>query len=1072
MPQSGTVSLLFSDLVNSTGHLQHAGDEEGQRFFGAHHKLISDAIAASGGEELQWLGDGVLAAFDSSADAVLCAIRIEQTARRPVANMKFEIRIGIHCGEALRRDGGYSGATVVVARKLCDAAEAGQILCSRIVADLLSARETFRFRDLGQLTLKGLSQPVAACEALYDRNDPIALLNRTPFVGRAAQLGRLVTKLELACNGHGSVVTVTGEPGIGKTRALEEFSDMARQHRATVLRGACYDGEFQPPYGAFAELVLEYVRAVPPQHVEAVMGASAATISKIAPSIRRYLGEIREPPTLDRDEERFRLLDAIAQWLIALARKTPLVVILDDLHWADRGTVAMLNHVAHFVTSSRILVVGAYRDAEVGSRHPLSAAIAGIRRGRDFETIALEGLASNEVGELLGIIGDQAAPGAFVDTIRAETSGNPFFIREVLLHLVEEGKILREGQDWISQVNLKTLAIPDGVREIIGRRVMRLSEDGRKLLSIGAAFKGEFSFDVAAEVAGLSEETALGAIDEALEAQLLRPGVASDKFDFTHALIRHTLYSELNPARRVRLHRQIAEEMERQWGERAGEHAAEVAYHFWRGASAQAPANRGVDYSIAAADQAEAACAYDEAVAFIRIALELLPPKDLRRAKLLARLSLSLAWTLDGEGSCTAAREASVLVAEADGSLAAAKHLEEIVRALYAAGLARDSWKLATEGLRLLGDRRDVIWASLREIDLFREEAEDPKNPGIRVDSPGQREWRSFLRTLPREVVKAHGFDPRYESRAEIIGDITPNPATLLLLAGDYRRALPLWQKEAGDAESKGRIGWAVTALGNTASCHIALGDFEAARAVLARGATMAARASSSVAGRMLNLNLVSAHHELRVATDEGWEALLENAGSLDVLNKPTPENNWAFAMIRACGAYFFARINQPDIAMEWIGTLEEAYERGAAWEPTYSAVVCDAAAALWMLNRYESASTVERCVRNKVIAPDFRYPMRDGRLSLARLCALQGRYDEASEWFAQARTVLDDQGARPLRALADYDEGQMYLRAGDGVRARRLLSEASRQFDALGMNGWRRRLEETIAAKSTSLSI
>src|SRR5579862_6018011 len=121
MPQSGTVSLLFSDLVNSTGHLQNAGDEEGQRFFGAHHKLISDAIAASGGEELQWLGDGVLAAFDSSADAVVCAIRIQQTARRPVAKLKFEVRIGIHCGEALRRDGGYSGATVVVARKLCDA---------------------------------------------------------------------------------------------------------------------------------------------------------------------------------------------------------------------------------------------------------------------------------------------------------------------------------------------------------------------------------------------------------------------------------------------------------------------------------------------------------------------------------------------------------------------------------------------------------------------------------------------------------------------------------------------------------------------------------------------------------------------------------------------------------------------------------------------------------------------------------------------------------------------------------------------------------------------------------------
>jgi class 3 adenylate cyclase len=220
--QSGTVTLLFSDLVNSTEILQRAGDEAGQRLFQVHHKLITDAVTGSGGEELEWLGDGVLAAFSSTADAVRCAIIIEQTARRPVAGARFEIRIGIHFGEVSRREGGYFGMPLVIARRLCDRATSGQILCSKMVAELLESRQTFNFRDLGQMDLKGVHAPTQVCEVLYERNDPAAMLKRTPFVGRAAQLQHLSAGLEEASNGQGSIVMLCGEPGIGKTRTLVE----------------------------------------------------------------------------------------------------------------------------------------------------------------------------------------------------------------------------------------------------------------------------------------------------------------------------------------------------------------------------------------------------------------------------------------------------------------------------------------------------------------------------------------------------------------------------------------------------------------------------------------------------------------------------------------------------------------------------------------------------------------------------------------------------------------------------------------------------------------------------------
>ena len=674
MGESGTQTLLFTDLVNSTQLLGRAGDEAGQRLFRAHHNLTSDAIGSRGGEELQWLGDGVLAAFSSSADAVRCAIRIQQTARRPIEGARLEIRIGIHIGEVLRREDGYFGVPIVVARRLCDRAASGQVLCSNLVAEILSARQTFSFRDLGMLELKGISTPTAVAEVVYERNDAAALLNRTPFVGRSEQLKRLSSKLEEACNGHGSIAMLQGEPGIGKTRTIAEFSDVARQRGTIVIQGACYDGEWQPPYGPFAEAIADYARHAPAAELTAALGSYTSTLTRIVPSLRRRVGDVSEPATLDKDEERFQLLDAVSQFMITVARHSPLVLVLDDLHWADRGTVGMLSHVANHVGAHPILLIGAYRDAEVDRMHPLARAFATMRRLPDYEVLALKGLNSVDVVELLGIIGAQDAPEALVHTLSRETEGNPLFIREVLLHLVEEGKILHEGQGWGLRFSVSELGIPEGVRSVIGRRLMKLSDDANRLSTVASCFKGSFSFEVAAAVAELDEDAALSAVDEALDAQLLRPGTTAESFDFTHALIRHSLYSDLNPARRVRLHRRMAEAMERTWGEKASEHAAEVAYQFWCGAAASG-AGRGADYAIAAANNAETAFAHDEAVAFLRIALELLARNDARRPRLLARLGLALAWTLNPEDAIKTCREAGDLIAAAEGNDAAADGL-------------------------------------------------------------------------------------------------------------------------------------------------------------------------------------------------------------------------------------------------------------------------------------------------------------------------------------------------------------------------------------------------------------
>jgi class 3 adenylate cyclase/tetratricopeptide (TPR) repeat protein len=1061
MAQSETVTFLFTDLTQSTEHLQRAGDETGQRLFGTHHKQMTQAVMANGGEELEWLGDGILAAFSSAGDAVRCGISVQQTARRPSAQTRFDIRVGIHAGEALRRDGGYFGTPVVTARRLCDRAEPGQILCSRVITQLLAGRTAFSFRDLGEMALKGLGAPVAVSEVVYERNDAAALLNRTPFVGRSGPLERLSAQLEAASNGHGMIAMLLGEPGVGKSRLLEEFADLARQRDATVLRGACYDGEWQPPYGPFAEIILEFARKAESAELK-LFGGSGPTLARIAPGLRTHLGDIPEPVALDKDEERFRLFDAVAQLLIEISARHPLVLMLDDLHWADRGTVAMLAHVAHFVPRNQMLLIGAYRDAEVDRKHPMTGAMAAIRRLPGFESLALKGLSGEEVAGLLEIIGDQLPPTGMVKTLTAETGGNPLFIREVLLHLREEGKILTDGSAWGSHAALAEADIPEGVREIIKQRLLRLSKEANRMLTVGAAFNGAFSFEVAAAVAELDEQTALAALDEALEAKLLRPGANPDSFDFTHAMIRHTLYSELNPARRTRQHRRIAEQMERAWGEHAAEHAAEVAYQFWRGAS-ESGAGRGADYALAAADNAESAYAHDEVASFLRIALEMLPATDPRRPRLMARLGLALVLTSsEDEEAPKVAREAGELIAASESPEAAAEYLARAARAMFtAAGLQRGAWELAAAGLRYAADRKDAVWASLQELDLTRQSAEDPENVGIRTDSPKEQEFRNLLRVVPVDQLKIYGVEPPISSRLDILQSKSPTPIALLTQAGQIRESLEIWRNEAAQAEQRGRVSWAMVSWANVARCYFALGEFTPGQAALDRATALATR---SVVTSVWYLSLLTAQQDRRMALDEGWEETLQDPRVISLMQQPRVELHFVSAAIRASGAYLMSRINQPDLAMPRVISVVPALEHGAGWTVVYGSMACDIAAALWFLNRTDSIEIVERNLREKVLVPDFRPLMRDSRLSMARLCALQGRYNEAGEWFAKARTVLDEQGARPLRAIVDFDEALMHQRHGtDLALAQPLFEAALEQFRKLEMSGWVKAAEKVV---------
>jgi class 3 adenylate cyclase len=1053
-------TILFTDLVGSTELLQRVGDEQAQRLFEAHHTVLQYAVAANGGSELQWMGDGLMVAFPSTADAVRCSVAMHQAAQQPIGGERLEIRVGLNVGETLQQDSGsgHFGTPVVVAKRLCDRAAAGQILCTRTTADLLAGRQAFRFRELGLAELKGIAEPVAVCECLYERDRAAVRLSQTPFVGRSDELAALGESLERAKSGSGGLTMLVGEPGIGKTRTLEEFAGSARRQGARVLWGRCYEGDWAPPYGAFAEAIADYGGRTDLDELQKDLGPYAGPIAMLVPALHQRLPDLPEPANLQPDEERFRLLDAVTQFLVATARRDPVLIVVDDLHWADGSTIAMLRHLARFSPRNRLLIVGSYRDVELDRQHPLADALAALRREAEYERILLKGLRLGEVAELLETVATHEVPGALVRAIEEETDGNPFFIREILLHLVEEGKLHRSEGRWTTDLSIQQLGIPEGVRQVIGRRLSRVSEETNRLLLAACGSGGAFRLDVVSAVAGLDEAVALNALDEALEAQLLRPGGEVDIYDFTHALIRHTLYAELNPSRQVRLHRRLAEELERASGQQEEDCAAEIARQYQRSAALPG-AERGVAHALAAADLADRTAAHEEVASFLRIALELLPPQDARRPRLLARLGLALAWGLALEEAVDTAIEAGRSIAEAEGSDAAGDYLAEAAGTVFTAGFSPPTaWRLAEEGLGYVGSRRDLTWVRLRTFDLQRAENQDPDLPGIPLDSPERRELsRVLLERWPalewveRDVL---AFVAIFSSREEVLELASDSAYFLMHYAGDYRRASALYREHGEAALERGQIATAAMNLTMVSRLESALGNLSAASELIGRVRELVARLSPTPTLALQALVVPAADYALN--RGEGIEPLLAPAEA--ILGESALENHWVMATVRAAAAFGYAMIGGGGEAVRYLDSVVPAIERAPGWVVNYTALICHAANALFELDRTEHAETLVRNLKEKTLAPDFRYSSVDARSSMARLCTLLGRFDEAAGWFAEARAVLEDQGARPLRARVDLDEARMFLRRGepgDADRARRLLDAATLQFRQIGMPGW-----------------
>jgi DNA-binding winged helix-turn-helix (wHTH) protein len=1061
-PQFPIATILFSDVADSATLLQRIGDERALALFEAHHRLLSDAASVYGEAQVQSLGDGLTVAFPSAADAVRCAITIQQAAAQQ-AGEPLLLRVGLNVGEVLqpKTGSGYFGTSVLVARQLCAHAQPGQILCSQAVSHLLGGRVAFAFRELPELAVEVGTTKVRVCEVAYEAERVAALLARTPLVGRRSELARLERRLETARAGTGGLAFLVGEPGIGKTRLLEEFSGRARAAAAEVLSGRCFEGEFAPPFGAFVEAIATYAKERDAETLRSEISGFGGVLAKIVPELREYLPDLAEPVDLAPEEERPRLLDAVAQVLFALARKAPLVVILDDLHWAEAATLALLRYLGRFLRRYPVLLVGAYRDIELGRGHPLEGTLLALSRELDCETIALSGLDHGAVTEFLEALSKKDVPADFVEAITTETGGNPLFLREVLLHLLEEGKIERTAGRFTSRFSIEEMGIPAGVRQVIRQRLARLSKETNRLLAAASGCAGGWRFDVAAAAAGLKEREALDALDEALEGQLLRATREPEVYTFSHTLLRHTLYSELSPARKLRLHRRLAQEMERHHGEHSPEHAFEIAQQ-WHQSAALPGAEPGAAVCLIAADRAAQAAAYEEEAIAVRMALDLLPVDDRRRHRLLARLALALAWGVKPEEAVRVASEAGELLAVAEGRDAAADYLAEAANAVFSVNTSPLAWTLSSQGLHHIGDRRDFTWALLMHADLMRRMAEDLEFRGVPLVIPEMEEIHriaiaspEWLRRAPDEIAVERLAKPR--TRAELLALPYCSAIRLATEAGEYRRAVSEAAEYVARALAHGRL--ASAALGSSvfARAQLALGELSAAEEWQARAFALSERVGNPP---FVAAQLAAAPFERIRVRGEGFSELF--ASSQALLQRPAPENyRWVYTAILAATAYVAAEAGRREIALRSAGAALPAIERAPGWEWNYTFIVFWTVAAYWEVGHAENAVLLERNLREKCLACDFRHMNTDTRLALAWTCALQGRFDEAVAWFAQARVELDAQGARPLRAITDFEEARMHARRGDREGALALLDAACGPFESIGMPGWLRRADE-----------
>jgi predicted ATPase len=382
--------------------------------------------------------------------------------------------------------------------------------------------------------------------------------------------------LDDAVAGRGRLVLVGGEPGIGKSRLADELGNVAQQLGATVLWGRCWEAGGAPAYWPWVQALRTSVEDTDEATLCRQLGSGAAEVTQILPELGQMFTETAITDPGDPEAARFRLFDAVTKFLIRVAHDRPVVLIIDDLQAADVPSLLLLQFLAGAVVTTPLLVIGTYRDVGVERDHPLWSTVAELARYPATRRLQLGGLAPSEVACYVETVTGVRPPVNVVTAIHRETEGNPLFLGEVARLAAAEGRLDDADPAYWER------AIPQGVRQVIGRRVDHLSRECARTLSLASVLGREFRLEPLEQISGLSGDELAELIDEATAARVIGEMSGSPgRLHFAHALIRDTLYDELPPSQRARLHARVGIALEDLYQPDPDPHLAELAHHYF-----------------------------------------------------------------------------------------------------------------------------------------------------------------------------------------------------------------------------------------------------------------------------------------------------------------------------------------------------------------------------------------------------------------------------------------------------------------------------------------------------------
>jgi eukaryotic-like serine/threonine-protein kinase len=444
----------------------------------------------------------------------------------------------------------------------------------------------------------------------------VAMLQPTTLVGRDREFGLLRDAVERAISGKGQVILLGGEPGVGKTRLAEGLSGYSRERDAWTLWGRCYEGEGAPAYWPWVQIIRACSDSLAADVLRRDLGRGASAIAQLVGDIRDKLPGLPPAQSLSPEQARFELFDSVTRFLRSVSLRMPLVLVLDDLHWADQSSLDLLSFASREIESSRIAVIGTYRDTELDLVPRLARTIADLSRSLACEHLILSGLAKADVSHLVERVLNEIPPDEIVAEIYERTEGNPFFVTEVARILSADGS--SRGREGVGSV---LTTIPPGVKSALEQRFRKLSDECHIALSMASVVGREFSLGELGVMSEKSRQQLVAALDEATRSRLIERMAGSvGRYRFSHALVRETLYDALPSAERAQLHRRVGEFLERAHETEPGPHLTILAHHFFEALPAS-DAVRAIDYSMRAGDRAISQFAYAEAVDQYRRAL-------------------------------------------------------------------------------------------------------------------------------------------------------------------------------------------------------------------------------------------------------------------------------------------------------------------------------------------------------------------------------------------------------------------------------------------------------------------